>query len=123
MPASTSRLAYEDCFNVYEQALDADKGVRIKFSDYGDAMNFRTRLHYARTIERKDNKEIYAVGERLHGRSVYDVIRCTIRNIEGSFYIYLEKLATPEVESIEDEPVPEPVEEEAKPTPAIDRRL
>lgn len=123
MPAPTSRLAYTDCFSVYDQALEADRGVRIKFVEYGDAMNYRLRLHYARSLDRKDNKQIYEPGDKLYGRSVYDVIRVVIKNIEGAFYLYLEKMdgSNLEVEPIEDEPVPEMAE--AMPVPKIDRRV
>jgi hypothetical protein len=124
MSTSPSRLSYADCFNIYDQALEADRGIRIKFLEHGDAMNFRVRLHTARAIDRKDNKEIYADGERLHGRSIYDVIRATVRNIEGGFYIYLEKMDgnNLEVESL-DEPEAEPAIGEAPPAPAVDRRI
>lgn len=129
MPTSPSRLAYVDCFNIYDQALEANKGIRIRFPEFGDAMNFRLRLHAARAIDRKDNKEIYADDHKYHGRSIYDVIKATVKNIKGKFYVYLEKLDgnNLEVEPIEDEEaivglaMAEPLV--APPTPKVERRF
>lgn len=121
MSTSPSRLHYADCFSVYDQAIEADKGIRIRFPDFGAAMNYRVRLHTARAIDRKDNKEIYPDGEKLHGRSIYDPIRCVVKNLDGTFYLYLEKMdgANLEVESL-DEPEPEAVEDQPE---VVERRI
>ena len=44
MVTSTSRLAYGDCFDLLEQAINDQKGIQIKFGSYDDAFNFRLPL-------------------------------------------------------------------------------
>lgn len=93
MPVSNSRLSYSDCFTLFEKALDDSKGARYQVNgglSRGDAWQFRLRMHNARQIDRKDNKELYEVGTKLHGRSVYDPLLIQIKpDIEGLWWIYV----------------------------------
>lgn len=91
MVTSTSRLAYDDCFALMDQALEDDKGIRIRFVDQGSAMSLRLRIHAARVIDRNDNIEIYEADHPLHGKSVYDRLKASIRAIDGDIYLHLEK--------------------------------
>lgn len=92
MVASTSRLSYIDCTELMDQALENTKGIRIGFADKGDALHFRTRMHTARTICRKDNLSEYAPGHPLHGRSQYDVLVVREpKESEGKWWLYIEK--------------------------------
>lgn len=93
MPVSSSRLSYSDCFTLFDKALEDTKGARYQVSggaSKSDAWYFRLRMHNARQIDRKDNKEIYEVGTKLHGRSIYDPLLIQIKeDIEGKFWIYV----------------------------------
>jgi hypothetical protein len=98
MAVSTSRLAFSDCFDLLEKAINDSKGIRIKFASYDDAFNFRLRIHKARQIDRQDNMESYPEGHQLYGRSVYDTISCKIRQFNGGAWLRLEKITAREFE-------------------------
>lgn len=98
MTTSTSRLAYDDIFQLLERAFEDPKGVRVEFSDRdsenenrGEAIQFRIRIHTARQIDRADNRRLHPPEHPLHGRSCYDILRASIRTEEGRVFIYLEK--------------------------------
>ena len=106
MAVSTSRIAFSDCFDLLERAINDEKGIRVKFATYDDAFNFRLRIHKARQIDRTDNQNTYEVGHPLFGRSVYDQITCKIRTFNGGAWLKLEKISAREfeVESLSEEP-------------------
>jgi hypothetical protein len=87
--ASTSRLAYDDVFECYDRALKDEFGIRIKFESHGDIMHFRSRLNVARSIDRKDNREIYPRDHPMHGVSQYDRIICRVREVDGVWWLYM----------------------------------
>lgn len=94
MPVSNSRLSYSDCFTLFDKALEDSKGARYQVNggtNYGDSWQFRLRMHNARQIDRKDNKDIYPdPGERLHGRSLFDPLIIQIKqDVEGLWWIYV----------------------------------
>jgi hypothetical protein len=91
MTAPTTRLSYGDAYDALDRAKDDLKGIRIKFSDYAAACTFRSRLHYARTVDRRDNTQIYDEGDPLYGRSVYDPLVVRIKeDTEGAWWVYVE---------------------------------
>jgi len=106
MAVSTSRIAFSDCFDLLERAINDDKGIRVKFASYDDAFNFRLRIHKARQIDRQDNKGTYEIGHPLYGRSVYDQISCKIRTFNGGAWLKMEKITAREfeIESLSLEP-------------------
>lgn len=110
MAISNSRFSYGDCFDLMDKALADDKGIRIKFEAYGEALHFRLRLHTARRIDRKDNLEVYPADHAMHGKSPYDPIIMKIKgSSDGKWWLRLEKVDAREfeVESLSD-PGPEP---------------
>lgn len=137
MTATDSRLSYADCYELMDQALIDDKGLRVKYATHGDAWAFRLRLHNARRIDRKDNAKTYDDPEHpMHGRSVYDQLVIRLRSNQSSSFglLEVEKVTSRsfEVESLTDgrgftiqtdaEPmeVPEPVKSEAVPVKDLD---
>jgi hypothetical protein len=106
MAVSTSRLAFSDCFELLERAINDAKGIRIKFATFDDAFAFRLRIHKARQMDRVENKELYEEGHKLYGRSVYDQLTCKIRNFDGGSWLRIERLDAIEhyVESLSEEP-------------------
>jgi hypothetical protein len=115
VPMSTSRLAYEDVFECYERALKDEFGIRIRFETEGDAMHFRSRLNTARSIDRRDNREIYPREHPMYGVSPYDRIACRLRAINNYWYLYLLPILNSsalEIESLTSFEVPAPPKRE-----------
>lgn len=94
MSISTSRQSYLDCYAYYDQALEEDRGIRIRVTSYDYACHLRQRLHMARKIRRDDNREIYPDPDHhLHGSSPYDVVVVKIKTEERGVFVVLEKIA------------------------------
>jgi hypothetical protein len=118
MAISNSRFSYGDCYDLMDKALADQKGIRIKFTSWGDALHFRLRLHTARRIDRKDNLDIYPSEHAMHGKSPYDPLIMRIKSTaDGTTWLRLEKVDAREftIESLADDDV-EP-ELEFKPPP------
>ena len=118
MTAAVSRLAFNDCFDIFDQAIADPTGIRVAFSSEGAAIHFRMRLHRARTIDRQDNAKLHPSDHPMHGRSPYDQIIIKIRKVEEGWFVYLEALLDAgrlRVESLEGLEVPPP-----PPKPQVD---
>ena len=104
MTTSTSYSAYEDCFDIFEQALESKNGIKIRFADAGAAYQYRTRLHYARTLDRRKAKErIEDPTHPAYGASTYDRVIVQIReNGEGWWVLIRPRVVAGEVMEIED---------------------
>lgn len=99
MSLSDSRLSYGDCYPFLDQALADPKGARVFLDTYKQAFTFRVRLHQARKIDRKDNKEIYfdKPDAPLYGRSVYDALRMRLvraapEDGDDAYWLYAEHM-------------------------------
>ena len=94
MSISNSRLSYSDCYELLDGAIADSKGARVWVGTHADATFFRMRVHQARTINRKDNQEIYEPGDPLYGSSVYDKVVIRLKEDEvGEWWVYAEKMA------------------------------
>lgn len=103
MSIPNSHLSYVDCYNMLNSALDNERGVRIRVDLHGSANFLRMRLHMARTIDRRRNKEIYTdPAHALHGASMYDGLMVRIKPDGDKYWVYIEKVAsfTMEVEAL-----------------------
>jgi len=99
MAISNSRFSYGDCYELMDKALADPKGIRIKFSSWGDALHFRLRLHTARRIDRKDNLEVFPADHAMHGRSPYDPLIMRLKlNQDDTTWLRLEKVDAREFE-------------------------
>ena len=99
MVAATSRFAYLDCFDLLERAMDDEVGVRVKFNSAEEAINYRMRIHKARSIDREENKSIKKPEDPLYGRSEYDKLVCRIEHYsEGHSFLYVEKRTVNDLE-------------------------
>jgi len=108
MAISNSRFSYGDCYDLMDKALADQKGIRIKFTSWGDALHFRLRLHTARRIDRKDNLDIYPGGHPMHGKSPYDPLIMRIKSTaDDTTWLRLEKVDAREftIESLADDDV------------------
>jgi len=111
MAINPSRLAYQDCYDLLDKAVSDEYpiGLRVKFANKNEAINFRQRIHNARQVDRIDNAKVYPDGHPMFGRSVYDVISCRIRiHNDGGFWLRLERVDSREFEI-------EPLEAETPP--------
>lgn len=105
MALPTSRLAYEDVFKILDRALDTPRGIRMKMADEGAAKKMRSRIHYARKLDRDDNRQNFSHDHPMYGRSIYDPITLEFR-YEGRYvWIYLTNQGSAEyiIEEIPDE--------------------
>lgn len=95
MTLPTSILAYEDCRQLFEAAMEDLKGARMKCEDYDAAFHLRSRLHYYRTLHRMENAVTYTEDHPMFGKSEFDKITVKIKNIDNEFFIYLNRNDNP----------------------------
>jgi hypothetical protein len=89
MGTSSSIVAYEDCYDFLDRALEAEHGVGTRMANDGDANQFRVRLHNARTLARSQSKEIYQPDHPQYGTSVYDKLVVSLRKVNGEWWVYV----------------------------------
>lgn len=95
MTISTSKLAYGDCYDLFDQALEDEKGIRAKVEDMDAAIFLRMRMNQARKLDRQSNLETYEPGDPMYGRSNYDRLTFRIRTMpDRSVWILLERTAS-----------------------------
>lgn len=113
MALSNSLLAYDDCQQFFEKAVEDPKGARRPFPTEDQAIRWRMRCHQFRKLHREQNAAVYPLGELLHGRSEYDVFTLTIKySPDGYHWVYAERvtLEPGEIEGLSE--VPELAQEE-----------
>jgi hypothetical protein len=112
MAINTSRLAYQDCYDLMEKAISDEypTGLRIKFASFNEANHFRQRIHNARYVDRQENAEAYPEGHAMRGRSIYDILNCRIRQLVDGWWLRLERVDARkfEIEPLEKEELPVP---------------
>ena len=92
MTFSHSRLAFADCFKLFDEAIASEKGIKFPVKSRKQAYHMRNRLNHARRIDRRDNKETYLDPTHpLHGRSVYDVLT-VIMQYDMTWWLLIEKV-------------------------------
>ena len=110
MSLSNSRLSYQDCYDLLDRALDADRGICVTVPDKSAANYLRMRIHHARTIDREENRKTYPDPDQpLHGRSPYDILVLRIDGDDDEGKLYLDKQKV-EILGIEDIPVDAQIE-------------
>lgn len=107
MPLPNSRLAYQDCYDLFNQALADDKGIRVAMESEAAAITFRMRMHHARGLDRELNAQVHPKGAPMHGQSVYDPLILRLReDTDDNWWIYIEPNTAQigEVESLSEVP-------------------
>lgn len=79
MSLPTSRAAYEDYYAIWERALADPAGIRLRLPDYESAIFHRIRLHYSRTLQKHESRDLYEPGDPQYNVSPYDRYQCLIR--------------------------------------------
>ena len=64
--------AYNSPRDLMEQALDSEKGIRVRFTDRASAQSMKNRMATVVTMERKRNRRCYTPDDPLYGSSQYD---------------------------------------------------
>jgi hypothetical protein len=116
MSLSNSRLSYEDCYEVMDQALEATDGVRVGFEDREQAIFYRMRMNQARQLDRRFNGERYrGVDDPRRSRSSYDALSMRVRRVDDMYWVYVEKRQKPqiieEIQSNKEEAETKPIRE------------
>src|SRR4051812_46568412 len=110
MALSESMAAYEDCYEYFERARNAIKGIRVEITE-GDspaerekrAGLMRMRMNQARVLQRRESMRLYKREDPRYGKSEYDKYRVTCReDTEGNWWIYIEvwNMAVGAIESL-----------------------
>lgn len=92
MSTSLSRNAYADCFVLFDRAAASPIGIRYKVLSKGKAVNLRMRMNYARTLDRREAREIYPADDPNHGVSPYDSLIIRIHSDRDGWWIYIEPM-------------------------------
>lgn len=93
MSISKSMGAYGDCRDLFEKADEDDKGCRIYIGDQGHAQHFVMRMHQARELIRKENRQLYEPGHPMHGTSIYDKFKVSKKpDHQDKYWVYVEKI-------------------------------
>lgn len=122
MSLTDQRAAYDDCYRLYQAAVDSPRGagVRTTFPTKNQATFFQTRMNKARAIMRRDNRRAYPTTHPLYDTSEFDYLQVLIReDTEGTWWIYvkphavafdvIETLAEPDIEPFDEDAFPERV--------------
>jgi len=93
MALSNSILAYNDCREFLERAVEDPKGARLPFGSSRNAEYWRMRCNQFRSLDREQNKRIYEPGHKMWGVSEYDTLTLTIRySADNLCWVYAVKL-------------------------------
>lgn len=81
--AYRSKFQFDDLRQLFDKAIESERGIDIRQKSSPAAMAFRHRLNSFRVNDRNDNAQIYPVGDPLHGASVYDAIVIRVVEVPG----------------------------------------
>lgn len=123
MTVSNSLLSYQDCFELLDRAIEDKVGARYQVRDHDAAINLRSRIHYARKLDRNKNAQIFDAGHPMHGCSQYDALTVRIRFVSEDCYVYLERTdrVQGEIEALSEVPEP-PLMEAPRPVLRIEHQ-
>ena len=92
MALSNSILAYIDCKEFLERAVDDERGARIPFRTEKEAEYWRMRCNQFRKLDRQQNRQVFELGHKMHGNSEYDGLTMIIRHSQDGYaWVYAEK--------------------------------
>jgi len=92
MSLSNSPLAYADCYDFMDRAINDPIGARVAISTENAAVHMRMRCHQARNINRTENSKTYPNSNHpLNGKSPYDVLVLKIKEENERVYLYAER--------------------------------
>lgn len=93
MSLPQSHLAYPDCIAAFDAALDNPVGVRVQMADQDACIRFRMRCNQVRVLQRQFNAKAFDKGHVMHNASAWDPIIVRIKEDDGRWYVYFEKVS------------------------------
>ena len=69
---------YEDCRRHFEQALESQRGIILRFATSTQAVTHRKRLHELRAALRRQSAQMHPSSSPLHGTCEFDTLVCQI---------------------------------------------
>ncbi len=106
MALSESIAAYEDCYDTYERAMKAPKGIRVLFDNKKAASYFRIRMNQARVLQRREAMRQYERTDPRYGKSEFDKFRIKIveaAEATGEWWVYVDPFGqAEEIQTIEE---------------------
>lgn len=102
MSLPESMAAYGDCYDFYDRAQDAPKGIRIPVADRPAATQLRLRLNQARVLQRREAMRLYDRTDPRYGKSINDKFRVTTREGPDSWWVYIEAWCAEAYEGVEE---------------------
>ena len=112
MITPVSRLAYADCYDLLDRAIESPRGIQRLFADRGQAMNFRVRVQKARDYDRQQSMRVYDPDNPLYGQTIYAQITIRMPRFDEERGKWVVKLERNLIENMEIEDIP-PENEEA----------
>ena len=90
---SRSPLAFDDLRQVFQRAMEAERGIRVVCKSRSEAIITRSRMNYLRKMDRKENALTYQSDHPLHMRSAWDklVLRIPPKGSPDENTIYVER--------------------------------
>jgi hypothetical protein len=98
-PEATRRLAmalnkqirnYDDCFKLFETALENKDGIDVGMGSKSSAMHMRARLHQARALDRAESRRLYLEENPKYDRSVFDGLVVRLKeSAEGKWQVQI----------------------------------
>jgi hypothetical protein len=71
MPAAANLDAHKAYLEVWQQALEAPRGIRVRTAS---PLDFRARMYHARAADRRANAKIYPPDHLMHSKSYFDAL-------------------------------------------------
>lgn len=95
MSLPNSLHSYTSEIEALDRARNAERGIRIEFPSRSRAVHYRSRLHYARSLDRRENTTAVPQSSPLYGKSDFDCISISLQDdTDGKWWLYLEKNET-----------------------------
>jgi hypothetical protein len=102
MSLPTTLDSYDDCTDFFDRALADPFGIRIAFTDSGQAALFCMRMHQCRALHRALHRRLYPDDDPRHGRTEFDRLMVRAPRFDGEehYWVYIER-ATSSVAAVE----------------------
>lgn len=96
MALSKSKISYETEYEVLDQALDSPAGLGVPVLSRSEGHAYQNRLNYARQLDRDESLERLTAADPMFGKSVYDVLTTSLKQVEGKWWVYITLRRKPE---------------------------
>lgn len=91
MGSATNLSSYDDVSGLLDEAIQTEKGTRVRVETMGEARNLAQRCNACRSNYRKRSKRNSEPESRDYGTTPWDGLRISPVEEAGSYYVYLRK--------------------------------